>query len=172
MMEAPSESKTPPDKAERVFVKLRKLNPGEVYDKRNHQSKAIHAPRKHGPVGARRDQKLPKIEASAGVAANNASDLELEPAREEIKQLVQRSMSAAEAGIRLYSLFQRHPNLLADQPELSPSALGGGRKEGSRRELLPLPLHRLRLVPCKEVSRISPSDRVLGHKEKKLGAEH
>ena len=125
----------PPEAVGREFIKLRRLNRGETHHKGNHATKAIHSPRKHGPAGPRRDTVTPAVEKAGAVTLANTSDMEFEPAREEIRQLVQRSMSAAEAGVQLSSLLQRHPNLLADQPGIYPSALGGGRedkkKEGS-----------------------------------------
>ena len=109
MMEGKSESNGPPEKAVKELVKFRRLNPGENYHKGNHTGKAIHSPRKHGPSGPRRDVSTPAVKEAAAVTITN--DLELEPAREEIRQLVQRSMTAAEAGVQLTSLLQRHPNL-------------------------------------------------------------
>ena len=66
-------------------------------------------------------------------ADRNATEMEFESARLEIEELVVRSMSAAEAGVRLQRLLMRHPDLLCGQGGRTTQAGGDGGmpREGS-----------------------------------------
>ena len=52
-----------------------------------------------------------EVDKSWQVAADNAAELEWLKARDELKELTRRSMCAAEAGIRLYSILSRTPSV-------------------------------------------------------------
>ena len=93
-----------------------------------------------------------------------------------MEELVQRSMSAAEAGVRLQQLLCRHPDLLADQSgkmTTTGGGVGSNPADGSipKRELLPLPLPRASLIRPDEIDAALPSSKVLGPKARKLGGQ-
>ena len=108
-------------------------------------------------------------------ADRNATEMEFESARLEIEELVVRSMSAAEAGVRLQRLLMRHPDLLCGQGgrTTQDGGDGGMPREGSvpKRELLPLPLPKVTLVRVSEIDAMFPSGKILGPKVKTHGAK-
>ena len=61
-------------------------------------------------------QRIPNSSEARAQAAHNATELEFAAARKAIEELVTRSMSAAEAGVRLRNLLHEHPDLLAARP--------------------------------------------------------
>ena len=81
------------------------------------------------------------VDTSWAKASDNASELEWAKARSELSVLAQRSMCAAEAGIRLYGILRRVPSLLTGElgSLITPEVEGGGRASSASRELLPLP---------------------------------
>ena len=133
------------------LIKLRKVNHGNSAG----QSSASH-PSVLGPSGrnfekmtgqpAAPQSRAPIVDrAKARLDADvNATEMEFESARQEIEELVVRSMSAAEAGVRLQRLLMRHPDLLSGQGGRTTldEGDGGTRGDGSipKRELLPRPL--------------------------------
>ena len=158
-----------PEKAEKQYVKLVRKDPSSTQGSK--RAKAMHSPRKDLPAAPRQDLEIAPIAKAEQVAADNATHMEFGSARAEIQELVLRSMSAAEAGVRIQSLFLRHPDLLANQLGKGPLKLEGARHEAVKRELLPLPLPRAKLVKPHEISHMFPSDEILGPKEKHMGAE-
>ena len=113
---------------------------------------------------------------SEALAVHHAGEYEFEPARREIKELINRSMSAAEAGVRLQSLLLRYPDLLAGQggKKSAPTEGEGSMpREGSvpKRELLPLPLPRVTLLRDDEMSKIFPKGEKPGAVAKMKGSE-
>ena len=92
------------------------------------------APQSHAPIV---DRTKARLDADV-----NATEMEFESARQEIEELVIRSMSAAEAGVRLQRLLMRHPDLLSGQGGRTTldEGEGGKTREGHipKRELLPL----------------------------------
>ena len=141
---------TQPEKAEKQYVKLIRKDPSSAPGSK--RARALHSPRKDLPAAPRQELKIAPIAESERVAADNATHLEFGPARTEIQELVLRSMSAAEAGVRLQSLFLRRPDLLANQLGKGPLKLEGARHEAVKRELLPLPLPQAKLVKPQEIS--------------------
>ena len=67
-------------------------------------------------------------------ASDNAFELEWLSARSALRELAQRSMTAAETGVRLQSVLQRFPSLASDEPGLANSSQhegeGGGDYKG------------------------------------------
>ena len=119
---------------------------------------------------------IPSSEEATAQASYNASEMEFSAARKAVEELVTRSMSAAEAGVRLKQLLQQHPDLLTAQSGIMSAHVEGdeqGPREGSipKRELLPLPLPKVALVRTSEIDTAFPSGKVLGPKSRKLGAE-
>ena len=144
---------------------------GEIQVSKSRPSAIRPANLKHGPNAPRRDTRLPSIGDGARVAARNSDEAEFDQIRKACEQLVQRSMTAAEAGVRLQQLLQRHPDLLAYQSGGSSSQLEGDGKHQSRRELLPLPSPEM--TPIREEDLVSMFEgvAVLSPKAKKAGAQ-
>ena len=110
-------------------------------------------------------------DSSWKVAADNALELEWVSARDELERLAHHSMTAAEAGVRLQALLRRVPSLLADElGALLTSDVEGGGESSKKKELLPLPLPRCKLVRDSELTTLFQSDKVLCPKAKELGA--
>ena len=126
--------------------------------------KALRTTTKEGQASARgASQGAPPRGLAESLAASHAEEYEFEPARREAAELTKRSMTAAEAGVRLQSLLLRHPGLLAEQKGKQSATLEGGGgmpREGSvpKRELLPLPLPKISLLRNEEISKLFPLD--------------
>ena len=75
-------------------------------------------------------------------AADNKSELEWAWVRSELGRLVERSMGAAETGVRLVLLLRRSPIMLSYHPGITDTPLSFAGEEGGAllngRELLPL----------------------------------
>ena len=112
-----------------------------------------------------------EVDSSWQVAADNAAELEWLKARDELKELTRRSMCAAEAGIRLYSILSRTPSLLSDVLGSTSSTNVEGEAGASRKELLPLPLPKLKFVRESDIVSMFRSPAVLGPKALQTGAE-
>ena len=106
-------------------------------------------------------------------AADNAAELEWAQARTELDYLAHKSMSAAEAGIRLSSLIRRVPSLLANGlgSELLSDVEGAGKTADRKRELLPLPLPKLKPVGKSEMVELFESSAIITPHAQRLGAE-
>ena len=94
--------------------------------------------------------------------------------RAELARLAEKSMSAAEVGVRLSHLVRRAPILLTDR-QGSFIPLGFAGEEGGApligRELLPLPLPRLSTVPEVDLAALFPATGIISTSAKLLGAE-
>ena len=76
--------------------------------------------------GARPKQaRIGTVRENWEIAAQNSAAYEYDPIRKEVEELAQRSMSAAEAGVRLYAMYRQHPSVLADQGGAKSSQIGG-----------------------------------------------
>ena len=113
------------------------------------------------------------MDTSWAKASDNASELEWAKARSELQLLAQRSMCAAEAGIRLYGVLRRVPGLLTGElgSIVSPDVEGGGKKTSAQRELLPLPLPRIKPLRESDITVMFHSKAILGPKALQTGAE-
>ena len=113
------------------------------------------------------------VDNSWRVAADNAVELEWASAREELASLAQRSMGAAETGVRLQALLRRVPGLLAHDLGivLQSHVEGGGTASAKQRELIPLPLPQIEVMREKDIVRMFHSKAVLGPRARKVGAE-
>ena len=101
---------------------------------------------------------MPTSQEAWQMAAHNSAEYEFDRVRQEIGELVQPSMSAAEAGVRLHALHLRYPHLLADQDGGMSSQSEGGGKESDKRELLPLPSPKISLIRDAELAALFPGD--------------
>ena len=115
----------------------------------------------------------PQVDLSWQRAADNSVELEWASARKDLEALAQRSMSAAETGVRLQALLRRVPGLLARDLGLvlQSHVEGGGPDTSKTRELVPLPLPRLTVMRETEIDRMFHSKAVLGPKARQTGAE-
>ena len=114
-----------------------------------------------------------EIDQSWANAADHAAELEWAKVRAEISVLAQRSMCAAEAGVRLQAIFRRTPSLLTNElgTVITPDVEGLRGAPRASRELLPLPLPKPKLIKESEISALFQSDAILGPKTQRLGAE-
>ena len=104
------------------------------------------------------------VDQSWKLAADNALEVEWLAAREDIKRLTQRSMTAAEVGVRLQAILARFPGLASAS---GCSGISPFNDEGAGRvskELLPLPLPACTLVRERDYPNLFPADGVLGPK--------
>ena len=132
--------------------------------------KACHAPSlKWGPVLPRKDRDDgPRTsEDNYAQAARNASEYEFDRIRVDMEELVQRSMSAAEAGVRLCAFLQQHPDVLSSHDgSISPQLEGVGIMPRERaipkRELLPLPFPKRSLIRESDILSMLKSDGQIG----------
>lgn len=114
---------------------------------------------------------LPKQARIGTAEENRETAARNSAARKAVEELAQRSMSAAEAGVRLYATYRQYPSLLADQGGAKSSQLGGDGSGSARRELLPRPTPTVALIRPAEIEGMLPSDKVLGPRAKQHGAE-
>ena len=122
-------------------------------------------------VRSRTDQ-LGTTDESWVRASDNAFELEWLSARSALRALAQRSMTAAETGVRLQEILRRFPSLMSDESGLESSSLFegvGGNAQRSKRELLPLPLPQCRLVREAELASLHPSDQPPGPRARSRG---
>lgn len=124
---------------------------------------------------SRRGPLLEPYELTVGqsrkLAADNALEVEWLAAREDLKRLIHRSMTAVEVGVRLQVILARFPSLASASGCTSFTPFNDGEAGQVSKELVPLLLLECTRIRDRDCPSLFPADGVLGPKSIKLGAE-